>query len=437
MSEAIKRRRGTDAEHSTFVGLEGEFTFNTTTKRIHAHDAVTPGGIPAARLDEVGGGSASELVEAVKTDDYTLTVDDAGIVITANKATTITFALPAVGASNAEAYLVYNAGAGTLVIDPNASEQIEGASSISLLTGESARIWPNEAKTLWRATVWMATNKNDVIAALFATPKTIKSANFALSNDGGGKALFDTSAIAAGQSRSIKLPDRDTAIGRTLLRITTFTASGTWTPHPDAKMVCFAAQGAGGGGGGVAAAGTGVGGGAGGGGGGYQERWLVSGWGATEPITVGAMGSGGIGGGAPTAGGDSSVGTLCVGKGGGAGASGTTRVTGNQRAAGPGGDGGGGTGTGGVSAGMDIVIPGDGGRVGVLFGTGLTALSGEGGGSALGSGGRQVTEGGSSGNIGQNGTGYGGGGSGASNASANAYNGGNGAPGIVIITEWS
>lgn len=53
MTEAIKRRRGTDIEHSSFVGLEGELTVNTTTKRVHVHDGVTSGGFPAARLDEI------------------------------------------------------------------------------------------------------------------------------------------------------------------------------------------------------------------------------------------------------------------------------------------------------------------------------------------------------------------------------------------------
>jgi len=39
-------RRGTSAEHTPFTGALGELTYNTTTKRVHIHDGVTPGGIP-------------------------------------------------------------------------------------------------------------------------------------------------------------------------------------------------------------------------------------------------------------------------------------------------------------------------------------------------------------------------------------------------------
>lgn len=53
MAKALQRRRGTTAEHANFTGLEGEFTYNTTEKRIVAHDGVTKGGIPMAKKEEV------------------------------------------------------------------------------------------------------------------------------------------------------------------------------------------------------------------------------------------------------------------------------------------------------------------------------------------------------------------------------------------------
>jgi len=53
MSEAIKRRRGTTAEHAAFTGLEGELTVDTSKKVVVVHDGVTPGGVPMARGDEV------------------------------------------------------------------------------------------------------------------------------------------------------------------------------------------------------------------------------------------------------------------------------------------------------------------------------------------------------------------------------------------------
>lgn len=44
MATQVQRRRGTDAEHRAFTGALGEFTMNTDTKSIHAHDGATPGG---------------------------------------------------------------------------------------------------------------------------------------------------------------------------------------------------------------------------------------------------------------------------------------------------------------------------------------------------------------------------------------------------------
>jgi len=49
MSEAIKRRRGTTAEHASFTGLVGELTVDTSKKVVVVHDGETPGGFPLAR----------------------------------------------------------------------------------------------------------------------------------------------------------------------------------------------------------------------------------------------------------------------------------------------------------------------------------------------------------------------------------------------------
>ena len=56
-SFAIQQRRGTTAEHSTFTGLAGEITVDTTKKTIVVHDGSTAGGIPLAKetaLTEAG-----------------------------------------------------------------------------------------------------------------------------------------------------------------------------------------------------------------------------------------------------------------------------------------------------------------------------------------------------------------------------------------------
>jgi hypothetical protein len=49
MTTAIKRRRGTTVQHSTFTGLEGELTVDTTKKTVVVHDGSTAGGIPLAK----------------------------------------------------------------------------------------------------------------------------------------------------------------------------------------------------------------------------------------------------------------------------------------------------------------------------------------------------------------------------------------------------
>jgi hypothetical protein len=51
---AKQRRRGTEAQHAGFTGLEGEITVNTTDFRLHVHDHITAGGHKTAKLDEIG-----------------------------------------------------------------------------------------------------------------------------------------------------------------------------------------------------------------------------------------------------------------------------------------------------------------------------------------------------------------------------------------------
>ena len=51
MTTAIKRRRGTTAEHATFTGLEGELTVDTSKDTVVVHDGSTAGGSPLAKED--------------------------------------------------------------------------------------------------------------------------------------------------------------------------------------------------------------------------------------------------------------------------------------------------------------------------------------------------------------------------------------------------
>jgi hypothetical protein len=53
MAFAIQLRRGTTAQHSTFTGLEGEITIDTTKDTVVVHDGVTAGGYPLAKKSEL------------------------------------------------------------------------------------------------------------------------------------------------------------------------------------------------------------------------------------------------------------------------------------------------------------------------------------------------------------------------------------------------
>lgn len=52
-SFAMQLRRGTTAQHSTFTGLEGEITVDTTKDTVVVHDGVTAGGVPLAKASDV------------------------------------------------------------------------------------------------------------------------------------------------------------------------------------------------------------------------------------------------------------------------------------------------------------------------------------------------------------------------------------------------
>jgi len=46
MPKQVRLRRGTTAQHATFVGADGEVTFDTSKKCLVVHDGVTAGGTP-------------------------------------------------------------------------------------------------------------------------------------------------------------------------------------------------------------------------------------------------------------------------------------------------------------------------------------------------------------------------------------------------------
>lgn len=206
----------------------------------------------------------------------------------------------------------------------------------------------------------------------------------------------------------------------------TFTASGTYTPSTGMIYAMIECLGGGAGGGGTATSAANTSCAGGGGGAGSYSKILVTAAsvGASKTVTVGAAGAGGAAGNnAGSNGGDTSVGVLCVGKGGtsGLGANGTTC---------------GAPGLGGVAGTGDLTANGAPGFIGIATTTSCVGMSSAGGNSQWGGGtasgvGTAIVNGGTT----ASGFGAGGGGANTFNA-AGAAAGCTGSPGIVYITEY-
>jgi hypothetical protein len=67
MTTAIRRRRGTTTEHTTFTGLEGEVTVDTTKDTLVVHDGSTAGGHPLAKAADTVNLTGNQTVAGVKT----------------------------------------------------------------------------------------------------------------------------------------------------------------------------------------------------------------------------------------------------------------------------------------------------------------------------------------------------------------------------------
>jgi hypothetical protein len=216
--------------------------------------------------------------------------------------------------------------------------------------------------------------------------------------------------------------DNIAAFGR--VKKTVITSSGTFTRDTKCLYAILEAVGSGGSGGGATGSAGGVFTGGGGGSGGWSRTYVSAATlGATQTVTI-AAGVAGTAGAAGTGGGTTSIGTLCVANGGGAG-----QLSSSVTA--PAGAPGGSAGTGDLAA---TGAPGTGG----LYSAGSLAnlsCSGIGGSTPYGGGGTGNSGGGSS--NGTNATGYGGGGGGAVATNTGAsLTGGSSFQGVAIITEF-
>lgn len=220
-----------------------------------------------------------------------------------------------------------------------------------------------------------------------------------------------------------------------LLRITSFTASGTWVKRSDVGYIIVELLGGGGGGGGSQGiANFSCGGASGAGGGGCSKYILASALGATEAVSIGAAGVGGLS--TPTSGsqgGTTSFGAHCSASGGEGGFYTITSASGFT----------GFTALGGVGMGGDINFRGSPGfNVGTQYGSYCSSAPGGNGALPIGGPGargyniKNITDASAGDNADANSGGGGGGGVSAYGAASN-QSGGTGGSGLCVVYEYS
>jgi hypothetical protein len=277
------------------------------------------------------------------------------------------------------------------------------------------------------ATGSSATPTDISIPALTQKSSPVSGDIVMIADSAASNALKYTTVGALASAGSVASLNGATGAVTTSVVARVFAASGTYTPTTGMTHAIIECMGGGGAGGGSTANTSFFTGGGGGGAGSYSRKVVsAADVGASKTVTIGAGGTGAtnaLGG----SGGDTSVGTLCVGKGGTGGALGTSGAFGLG-------------GAGGVVGTGDARLPGaSGGNSAYQSGTnvGIVMPSGMGAVSQLGGGGVQASPVSGSFVNGVASAGFGGGGSGgASSYSSSNSAGGNGAPGVVIITEF-
>ncbi len=129
MTTAVQRRRGTNTEHASFTGLEGELSVNTTNESVHVHDGSTAGGFELARAD------ASNIV-ATSIDINGGTID--GTSIGASSASTGAFTTLTASGAFTSLGIDDNADATAITIDSSENVGIGITSSLEKFTVANA-----------------------------------------------------------------------------------------------------------------------------------------------------------------------------------------------------------------------------------------------------------------------------------------------------------
>jgi len=150
MSGRLLRRRGTAADHATFTGAEGEFTYDKTNKRIIAHDGSTTGGIPAAKLSEVVTATRTAVSDAA----YTVLTTDRIVAYTSISAAR-TVSLPAASTYpvGAPLWVIDESGScsgtNTITVARAAADTIDGATNAVLDAPYAAMCLTSNGMSKW------------------------------------------------------------------------------------------------------------------------------------------------------------------------------------------------------------------------------------------------------------------------------------------------
>lgn len=271
----------------------------------------------------------------------------------------------------------------------------------------------------WYVDTYNKSTNQAGIVTITPTTSTIDGAATLVLNPGGGARI-----VSDGTNYQV-------ASRQGLLHVTTqvFSANGTYNRRPGLVYAIIECLGAGGSGaGGTGAAGNTTSGSGGGAGSYSRAQATAAAIGASQTVTIGAGGTApAVGNNNGNAGGDTSFGAICIGKGGAGGSFGTAGSTGVA-------------GAGGV-AGTGNVITGQGQHGYQTFGATITTINKStpmGGSSMWGAGGKETGVGAGGAQVGSNATGFGaGGGGGGSSNTATTFTGGSGSGGYVIVTEFS